>query len=77
MERPSESELTELVTDHVFGHVNRDELLAVVHGESQTDKIRKHRRTARPSLDYLAIRALASDLNLFNEMAITKRAFFN
>src|SRR5205823_7317369 len=33
LERTRERELAELVPDHVLGHVDRDELLAVVHGQ--------------------------------------------
>ena len=39
LERAGQREFAELVADHVFGHVDRDVLLAVVHGDRQADEL--------------------------------------
>src|SRR5882672_4395583 len=51
-------ELAETVADHVLGHVDRDVLLAVVHGDRVTDERRKDDRRPRPGLDDLLLVAL-------------------
>ena len=55
LEQPRRRELAELVADHVLGHVDRDELLAVVHRERVPDHLGDHRRSARPGLDDLLV----------------------
>lgn len=45
------SELTQLVADHVFGNIDRDELVAVVHCNGEAYEIRGDHRGAGPSLD--------------------------
>src|SRR3954465_12477996 len=63
-EQTRRRELAELVPHHVLGHVDRDELVAVVHGEGVADEVREHRARARPGLDHLlgAGRVLRVDL---------------
>src|SRR6185369_12087685 len=51
LEDPSHRKLAELVPDHVLGHVDRNVLLAVVHGDRQTDEIGHDRGAPRPGLD--------------------------
>ena len=41
LERAGQGEFAELVTDHVLGHIHRHVLLAVVHGDGQTDEVRQ------------------------------------
>ena len=48
----------QLVSDHVFRNVNRDELITIVHSESVAYEIRRNHRSARPSLDNLLLAAL-------------------
>ena len=40
-EQPRGRELAELVADHVLGHVHRDELVPVVHGERVAHEVRR------------------------------------
>ena len=53
MEGPRQRELSHLVPDHVLRHEDRDELLALVHRERQTDHLGDDRRAPRPRLDDL------------------------
>src|SRR5512137_580081 len=57
-EDPGRHELAELVTDHVLGDVDRDELVAVVDGQRVADELGQHRRAPRPGLEH-ALRAAA------------------
>src|SRR5262249_9567390 len=50
-------ELAKLVTDHIFGDIDGDVLLAVVDANGQTHHLRNHRRGARPRLDHALITA--------------------
>src|SRR5204862_3123050 len=54
-ERSGHRELTEPVAHHVLGHVDRDELLAVVDGESVAHELRRDRRAPRPGLEYFLL----------------------
>src|SRR3712207_4944077 len=45
-------ELTEPVPDHVLGHVDRDVLLAVVHGDRVPDEVREDDAGTRPGLQH-------------------------
>jgi hypothetical protein len=40
LEGPRQREFAELVADHLVGHVHGHVLLAVVHGDRQTDEVR-------------------------------------
>src|SRR6516225_6928549 len=55
LEGPRQREFAELVADHLVGHVHGHVLLAVVHGDRQTDEVRQDRRAARPGLDGLLV----------------------
>src|SRR5215216_1798886 len=50
LERARHRELAELVPDHVLRHVDRDVLLAVVHGDREADEVRRDRGAPRPGL---------------------------
>ena len=52
-ERTSHREFAELMADHVFGDLDRDELLAVIDGESKSDHIRDDCGTTGPGFDSL------------------------
>ena len=52
-ERTGQSEFAELVADHIFGHIDREELLAVVHGERKSDHIGDDCGTTGPGLDII------------------------
>src|SRR5215467_2794101 len=68
-------ELAELVTHHFLGDVHRDELLAVVDAEGQSDELRQDRRTTRPGLDHLVAHGTARLLGLLDQAALDERAF--
>src|ERR1700712_3584455 len=55
LEGPRQREFAELVADPLVVHVDGDVLLAVVHGDRQTDEIGQDRRAARPGLDGLLV----------------------
>src|SRR5919199_1776623 len=52
MEGARRRELSELVADHLLGHVDRDVLLAVVDAEGQPNELRQDRRATAPDLDH-------------------------
>jgi hypothetical protein len=60
LEGPRQRKLAELVTHHVFVDVDRHVLLAVVHGDRQSDEFRQDRRAARPGLDRLLVAVAAA-----------------
>src|SRR6267142_5349984 len=55
LERARERELAEPVADHVLGHVDGNELLAVVHGQRVAHELRRDRRPPRPRLEDLLL----------------------
>src|SRR6266850_3629627 len=55
LEGAGERELAELVADHVLGHVDGDELPAVVHGQRVADELRRDRGAPRPGLEHLLL----------------------
>lgn len=60
------SELAKLVTHHVLGDVHRDELIAVMHGDSLTHKVGRYHRSSRPRLDgNLLVGLLRLDYSFF------------
>src|SRR5258705_99231 len=67
-------ELAELVPHHVLGHVDRDELVAVVHGEGVADEVGEHRARARPRLDHLLRARRVLRLDLLHEGQLDERA---
>src|SRR3569832_1975396 len=48
LEGPREREFAQLVADHLVGDVDRDVLLAVVHGDRQPDEVGQDHGAARP-----------------------------
>src|SRR6478609_8569826 len=77
LERAREREFTELVADHVFRHVDRDVLLAVVDGDRQADEFRRDRRAARPGLDRLLVVDRACGIHLLQQMPIDERSLLD
>src|SRR5436190_14077509 len=53
LEETRRSELAELVADHVFGHEQLHEVLAVVHHEGVPDEVGDDGAIPRPRLDRL------------------------
>src|SRR5206468_5639088 len=54
-----------------------DVLLAVVHGDRQTDEFRRDRRTPRPGLDRLLVVDGARGFHLFHQMIIDEWALLD
>ena len=73
LEQPRRRELAELVPDHVLGHVDRDELPPVVHGNRVPHHLGDDRRPARPGLDDLLVAAAVHDLDLLEERHVDER----
>src|SRR5581483_1868634 len=69
------AELSELVADHVLGHVHGNELAAVVHRERVPDELGDDRRTPRPGLDDRLLVAFGHRLHLLREVGVDERAF--
>src|SRR5487761_11309 len=77
LERAGQRELAELVTDHVLGHIDRNVLLAVVHGDREADEFRRDRRAARPGLDRLFVVDGARGVDLLHQMVVDERALLD
>ncbi len=45
---PRRGKFAELVANHVLGHIDRDEFVAVVDRQRKADKIRRNRRAPGP-----------------------------
>ncbi len=69
-------ELAKTVAYHVLRDVHGNELLAIVHGERQSDEFRSdHGRTA-PSFDDLLLTRLIQFIHLPLELVVDERSFF-
>src|SRR5215471_12472011 len=77
LEGARQRELAELVSDHVFGHVDRDVLLAVVHSDRQAHEVRRDRRAARPGLDRPLIGGRPCSVDLRLQVMIDERSLLN
>src|SRR5262245_45061531 len=73
LEQPGRRELAELVTDHVFRHVQLHEDAAVVDQERLLDEVRQDRAVARPRLDRLAVAGLLRLLDLGQKPLVVVR----
>src|SRR4051812_42425773 len=67
------SELAELMTHHVLGHVQFDELPAIVDGEGRADEFRHDGAIARPRLDRLLFAAALLPLDLGGQALVNMR----
>src|SRR3982750_2301733 len=74
LEGAREREFAELVADHLVGDVDRNVLLAVVHGDRQADEVGQDRRAARPGLDRLLVLGGRRLLDLRREVMVDERA---
>ena len=66
----------EFVAYHVLGHIDRDELVAVVDGESVADEFGGNHRSAAPGLDDRLLAGSFHCVNLLFELYADKGAFF-
>lgn len=77
MEGAGQCKLTQLVSDHVFRHVDWDEFLAIMDRKRESDEIRKDRRTTGPRFDHVLVFAGFRSIHLFQEVVIAEGTFFN
>jgi len=77
LEDAGRGEFAELVADHVLGHVDGDERLAVMDVEGVADKIGRDRRATGPGLDGLAGAGLRGLLNLRHQVRIDEETFLD
>src|SRR5206468_9295983 len=61
------------VPDHVLRHVDRDELLSVVHRDRVADHVRDDRRPARPGLEDLLLEPAIHLLDPLAERRVDER----
>ena len=76
LENPRRRKLTELVADHVFRHVDRDELAPVVNGNSVADEVRVNGGPARPGAHDLLVVDLIHCVDLLGEVIVDEGTFF-
>ena len=65
--------LAELVADHLVRHVDRNVLLAVVHGDRQADEVGQDRGATRPGLDRLLVLDRHRLIHLRDQVMIVSR----
>ena len=76
LEGTRQRELAQLVSNHILGYIDGDVLLAVVHGNSQADKVGQNGGTPRPGLDRALVVRSASCIYLLDEVLVYERTFF-
>ena len=74
-ERPRGSELTQLVADHVLGHVYLHMFTTVVHHEGYVHEFWNDRASTCPGLDRLDTSRFTLLLNFEKQLWIDVRAF--
>src|SRR5205823_11528849 len=77
VERPCRRELSELVTDHLFGHQHWNVLLAVVDAEGEPDELRQDSRAPAPDPDHLVTAGRARRLRFLEQITVDERTFPN
>src|SRR6266480_1596469 len=73
-EQPSVGELAELVAHHVLGHVDRNELVDVVHGERVPDEVGRDGAAPRPGLEDLLLVLVVQGRELLEQRRLHVRA---
>ena len=76
LEGARRAEFTEFVAHHVFGHVDTDEVLSVVHHESMTHEVWCDHRRACPCLDRFLLRGIVHLVDFPEKLLIDERSFF-
>src|SRR5579864_3849579 len=76
LELPGRRKLAQLVPHHVLGDVNRDELLAVVHGDGVPHELRQDGRAPRPGADHLLFSTGVHLVHLLFEVAVGEWSLF-
>ena len=73
---PGGSKFAELVTDHIFRYVNRDELVSIMHRDVEPHEFREDDGSAGPGFDQPAVIGSLCGLYFFFQVLIDKRPFF-
>ena len=68
--------LAQLMSNHILSDKNRIKNLPVVNQESVADEIWRYRRTTRPSFDWAFDAGIVNLIDLFEEMLLNERTFF-
>src|SRR5688500_12321601 len=76
-EEPGGSELAQLVPDHVFTDVNRNELVAVVHGQRVPDELRRNGGPPSPGLEHPLIVLLVQERDAPEQLLVDVRTLFD
>jgi hypothetical protein len=76
LEETGKGEFTETVTNHVFGHIHRDEVFAIVNEKGVTDEVRSDHGGTCPSLDGAFLLGVVELVHLFEESLLNVGAFF-
>src|SRR6266849_6796269 len=76
-EQSRRRELTDLVSDHVLGDVDGDELVPVVHRERVAHEVGRDGAAPRPRLEHLLLVLLVEHPDFFEERRLHVRAFLD
>src|SRR3990167_1862032 len=76
LESTGQSELTQLVANHLVSDIDRHVLLAVVHSNGQADEIGQDHGATRPSLDRLFVLGSNGLFGLGYQVMVHKWTFF-
>ena len=68
-------EFAQLVANHVLGNQHGYMLLAVIHGNGQTEHLRQNHRTARPCLDRTLVVLGYRSFHFLRQVVVDERAF--
>lgn len=77
LESPCRREFPEFVSDHVFGHIYRNEFLSIVNRDRVSNHLRRKCRTPRPGFVYLLLSRRIHAVDRLFEVAVYERPFFN
>ena len=75
IERPCGGELSELVSDHIFRHIDRNELPSIMNRKGIADHFGNDRGTPRSCLDDPLFSSLNQSVNFLEQMVVNKRTF--
>lgn len=76
LEQTGQGELAETMSDHVFSHVDRDEVLAVMNQESVADEVRSNHGGTGPCFDGAFLLGVVELVHLVEEGLLNERTFF-
>ena len=70
------SEFTQLVSNHILGHIDGDEFVPVVNGDGEANEVGGNHRGAGPGLDGGLFARLLGGENALFQFVVDKGAFF-